>query len=339
MTLREAQRRRRVLTMAALAGGLGLLALAAEFAGHAPAPRSDLTGRPVLPGFTEVRADAREIRVTLADASYSLVAAPEGWQLAEAAGYRIRADRLNELATGLEELTWDAPRTNDPGKLNRIGLGDPREGGNGALVEVIGPGGEIAAALITGRKDEHIYARKPGDRQAFRVTGSLPPLYSPEAWLDLSIIELNADAIAAIRLADEAGATLYLRRNVGENDRAFRPAPPYQAYQLSGRIMTTGPALALTRLQPLGVKPASALQTRPAARHITETFDGLEVDVQAWREPDGLYITLRAVEAGEGAHRAAAINERARGWAFRLSEVDWADFTPRISDIVREPEE
>ncbi len=335
MTVRHEQRQKRVRLMAAIAGGLAVLAIGAEFAGRSPEPRSDLTGRPVLPGFAELRETASEIRITLADESYALAASPDGWSLSEAAGYRIRPDRMNELATGLEELSWDAPRTRDPEKLNRIGLGDPREGGTGALIEVMGADGNVAASLITGRKDGYIYARLPGDPQAFRVTGELPPLYSADAWLDLSILQLSADAVRAIRLTDATGQSLYLRRFTGESDRAFRPAPPFQDYDLVNRLVTTGPALALTRLQPLGVKPATALQTLPVARHITETFDGLEVDVQAWREPDGLYITLRAVEAGEGAHRGAAINARATGWAFRLSEVDWADFTPLVSAIAR----
>ena len=48
------------------------------------------------------------------------------------------------------------------------------------------------------------------------------------------------------------------------------------------------------------------LRTQPVARHITQTHDGLEVDVLAYRERDGYYITMRAIEAGEGAQRAAA---------------------------------
>lgn len=189
-------------------------------------------------------------------------------------GYPIRADRLSDLAGGLETLVWDAPRTRDPAKMNAIGLGDPREGGNGALVEVIGQEGEVSAALLTGRKDEHIYVRRPGEMQAYKVTGSLPPLYTAEAWLDLDIIDLNADAVSAVRLIDASGASLFLQRTIGASDRAFRPAPPQEDFELVNRLVTTGPALALTRFQPVGVKPASSLKTRPIGRHITRPMTG-----------------------------------------------------------------
>ena len=85
------------------------------------------------------------------------------------------------------------------------------------------------------------------------------------------------------------------------------------------------------------MKPASELTTKPVARHITQTHDGLEVDLSAFREPDGFFVTLHAIEAGQSAQRGSTINEKADGWAFQLSEYDWNDFTPAISSIVRPP--
>ena len=61
------------------------------------------------------------------------------------------------------------------------------------------------------------------------------------------------DAVSAVRLTDEAGETLFLQREVGSSDRAFRPAPPFQNYRLTSRLAVTGPAMALTRFLPVGV--------------------------------------------------------------------------------------
>lgn len=334
---RDRERVRRILFLAALAGVLGVLALVSHLGGGAPVQTSERTGQAVFPDFEALRGEASEIRITLADERYTLVATGEGWRLGSREGYPIRQDRLTELAAGMGSLVWDTPRTDDPEKLNRIGLGDPREGGTGALLELIGPDGAPAAALITGRKGDAIYARRPDETTAYRVTGNLPPLYSAEAWLDLGFLDINEEAVSAVRLTDEAGENLFLQREVGSSDRAFRPAPPFQNYRLTSRLAVTGPALALTRFLPIGVKPAASLRTQPVARHITQTHDGLEVDVRAYRERDGYFITLRAVEAGEGATRAEAINAQAAGWAFELNATDWADYTPRVSDIVRPP--
>lgn len=336
-TLRDTQRNRRLMIMGVVAGGLSLIALAASLGGGAAAPSSERTGEAVLPGFEALREEASAIRVTLADESYLLVATGDGWRLGSREGYPIRQDRLAELAGGLGGLVWDAPRTDDPEKLGGLGLGDPRDGGTGALLEVLGADGEPGAALITGRKGDAIYARRPDETQAFRVTGNLPPLYSSEAWLDLGFLDISEDAVSAVRLTDADGQSLFLQRTVGSSDQSFQPAPPYERYRLVSRLAVSGPAMALTRFLPIGVKPAAALRTEAEARHTTQTHDGLEIDVQAYREPDGYFITLRAIEAGEGAQRAAAVNERAAGWAFELTATDWADYTPRVSTIVRPP--
>ena len=332
-----ARRRRTLLILASIAGALTLLAGLNSILQGGRAQLDERMGQPVIEGFAEMRADASEISVQLADDSYTLVRTRNGWAMKEAGGYPVRADRLASLATGLETLSWGEGRTSDPDKFDRIGLSDPREGGSGALLTITDSEGSIAAQIITGRKGDYLYARKPDDVRSYRVIGDLPPLYSRDAWLDLNIIDINSDAVRAIRLTDETGKSLYLKRSVGGSSRSFRPGPPYHEYRLVSRIAASTPALALTRLAPIDVKPASELTTKPVARHITETYDGLEVDLKAYREPDGLFITLRAIEAGEGARRGSTINEKASDWAFQLSEYDWAEFTPRISSIVRKP--
>ncbi|MCA8900750.1 MAG: DUF4340 domain-containing protein [Hyphomonas sp.] len=334
---RSEQRRRRLQLMGAAAFLLTALAIIMSLDLGRAKPDLGRQGQSVLPEFASVRADAAEIRITLADESYKLINSANGWTLDGTSGYPVRADRLAELASGLGALTWGEGRTRDPGKLNRIGLGDPRDGGTGALIEIANENGDVTAAIITGRKGDHLYARRPDEMQAYQVTGDLPPLFNRDAWLDLNIIDINPDAVSAVRLYDRSGESLYLQRAVGTSERNFRPGPPYQDFRLVSRIAASTPALALTRFQPIGVKPASELTTRPAGRHITETHDGLEVDLQAYREPDGFFVTLRAIEAGEGAQRGSTINEKAEGWAFEVSEYDWNDFTPAISTIVRPP--
>lgn len=335
--IRLRQRTRRIQALGAVAGLLTVLAVVLNIGGHDTPQNTGRMGKLVLPAFSGVRADATEIRITLADESYSLINGPDGWTLSGSGGYPVRADRLASLAGGLGELTWSEGRTRDPGKMNRIGLGDPREGGTGALIEIVNEANTVTASLITGRKGPNVYARLPGEEQAFRVNGDLPPLYNHDAWLDLDIIDIHSDAVSAVRLFDARGNSLYLQRSVGSSDRSFRPAPPYQDYRLVSRIAASTPALALTRFRPIGVKPASKLATRPVGRHITETHDGLEVDLQAYKEPDGYFVTLRAIEAGEGAQRGSTINQKASGWAFELTEFDWNEFTPAISSIVRAP--
>ncbi|MGB3627210.1 MAG: hypothetical protein WA989_15365, partial [Henriciella sp.] len=233
-----------------------------------------------------------------------------------------------------ETLSWGERRTSNPERLERLGLGDPRDSGNGVLVEVFASNGAKTADMITGRRGERLYARDPADSVAFRALGDLPPLYTREAWLDLDIVDIDPSTISAVRMTDATGASIYLTREAGSGPRSFTPAPPHQNDRLRSRLAASTPALAISRFAPIDVKPEADLTSRAVARHITQTYDGLEIDLRAWREPDGNWVTLRAVEAGDAARRAQTINDRAEGWAFKLTEYDWQEFTPRVSSIV-----
>lgn len=327
-------RRKSILILTGLAVALWLILGLGALMQGTPSNAHSRMGAPVLDKFGETRVDSQRIRFTLADESYTLNRTASGWTLEETGGYPVRPDRLAELAGGLETLSFDEKRTDDPYKHDRIGLGHPQEDGNGALIEVFGPENELMHSLIIGRKNDTIYVRDPDDVQTYRANGTLPPFYNRRAWLDLGIVEIDPSAIRSARVIDAEGRSLYLRRSEGSDARSFRPAPPNQNDRLISRLAASTTALAITRLTPVDVKPSTDLTTQPIARHISETFDGLEIDLSAYREPFGLWVTVRAVEAGEGARRAAVINEKAEGWAFRVTDYDFQDFTPDVLSIV-----
>lgn len=331
----DTRRRKRVERLSIAAAALWMLLLLMSLFSPSESAVSPRTGDPVLENFSAVRSDTGAIRFTMADATYTLERRGGEWVMADTGGYPIREDRLSTLAEGLETMTWGERRTSDPSRLGQVGLSDPREGGNGVLIEAFASNGSKTAEVITGRRNERLYAREPAETVAFRIDGDLPPFYTREAWLDLDIIDIEPSAISAVRLTDATGEALFLRREPGGGPRSFEPAPPYQNDRLRSRMAASTPALAISRLAPIDVKPASELETRPIARHISQTYDGLEVDLRAWKEPDGFWVTLRAVEAGEGARRAQTINDSAEGWAFELTEYDWREFTPLVSSIVR----
>ncbi|MDJ0919760.1 MAG: DUF4340 domain-containing protein [Henriciella sp.] len=332
--LLDQKRRARVIRLAVVAVVLWLVVFASGWLAPSGTSSHARLGEPVLPGFAETRREAQRIRFSMADDAYTILRTESGWVMEESGNYPIRPDRLSELATGLENLTLDQKRTSDPYKHDGVGVGDPSEGGNGVLIEVFDAEGAQTASLIAGRKNETIYVRDPDEAQAYRTVGSLPPFYNRRAWLDFNIVEIDQSAIRSVRLTDRFGQSVYLRRPPGSDNRSFRPAPPNETDRLISRLAASTTALAVTRLTALDVKPMDMLTSAPVANHISETFDGLEVNLNAYREPDGLWVTLRAIEAGEGARRAATINRKAEGWAFRLSEYDFQDFTPDIASLV-----
>ncbi|MEM9740312.1 MAG: hypothetical protein AAF829_10610 [Pseudomonadota bacterium] len=336
MTVPFAIRRQRGRTLLALCAAsafmAGLLGLQALTSGET-LERHPRSGAAVLAGLDPVASVAR-IDVRLADGSYALVRSGQSWRLDSEVGYPARQDRVGAFLTGLSELSWGAAKTQDPRKLNQLGLADPDSGGNGAEVLLRTEGGDILADFIAGRRDGALYLRNRGEQVSFSAEGDLPPLNSRRSWLDFDVIAMVPDAIAGVVLETPEGERLHLVRQPEGGPRDFIPGPAHTRERLVSRLAAATPALALSRFSPLDVKPDTALETAPLARHTTLTKDGLEVVAEAYEETDGLYLTIRAVEAAEGARRAEDINARALGWAFRLSRYDWGDYTVSISDIV-----
>ena len=328
-------RRRRLLGMGAICTVLiGFMGL--DFLTSQPDTLSHTrSGTPIA--ATNVASNAARISVRLADDGYELIRGGTGWHMDRRDGYPVRDDRIGGFLASLSELSWAEARTQDPRKHDQLGLGDPDNGGSGAEVRVYHETGDTLLSVIIGRRGDTLYARETGDSLAFRIEGELPPLQSRQGWMDFQVIAILPDAIAGVVLTDERGETLHLTRPPDSGPRDFVPAPGFEENRLVNRLAAATPSLALSRFAPLSVKPLTDLETDPISRHVTLTKDGLEVIADAFEEPDGPYLTIRAVEAAEGARRAEAINARAAGWAFKLSRYDWADYTVPISDIVERP--
>lgn len=336
MTPADRQKRRQLLLGLAGLTGLSLVGVGLQTLGTPRTSKAnERSGVPVFSGFRSWRDTLRTVRVRARDTSYTLQREEAGWSLLESGGYPVRDDRVGALLAGLETLSWGEMRTSDPNKLDRIGLGAPEDGGLGAEIGLYRDDGKLAGQLITGRKASQLYGRKPNEVQSWTLLGDLPPVYLRSGWLDLNVVDTRPDVIASVRLKDERGEELVLRREIGGTVRDFEPGQGSGNVELTSRIVASAPALALSRFSPIDVKPSSALQSGPVYKHTTITFDSLEVEVTAYADPDGYFVTLRAIEAGLAADQAASINRRSEGWAFQLEPYDWNDFTMPLSDLIR----
>ena len=151
-----------------------------------------------------------QIEVVVADETYRLIRTDTAWRMDTAQGFPVRADRMRALLVGLDELSWAQPRTQDPRKFDAIGLGDPREGGNGALIILHGENNAQVAQLIAGRRDERLYARRHDEMSAWRVDGKLPPLHGRDGWLDFAVLSMQPETIGAVLIAPAQGEELLL---------------------------------------------------------------------------------------------------------------------------------
>lgn len=331
-------RQRTVVWLAGVAGIAVLLGGLSFLPPGRPASRAEV-GEEVLPGFATQSDKVQLVMVTTGEESYHLVHNADGWVLAEKGSYPVEPERIAELTRALSAIKYARPMTRDDKKFDRIGLGDPMKDGTGALLEVGDGSGTSFAKLIVGYRDGTSYVRMPDDLQAWAVDGAtLPPLQRGARWLELDVVSVAAGQVADVQVRPKAGPA-YRLIPADETGQQFNLAPPYASRRTMASFAPTIAATALSRFAPTDVAPANTVATgEPAGQYIVRTRQGVAIIVQAWRSGDRGWVTIGAA-TGEGATPetkadAEAINARAAGWAFGLTELDWGAFATPLAALV-----
>lgn len=334
----DLQRRKLLLMMA---GGAAVAVAAGAVASlpRLPPPARRETGQAILPGIRDRLAAAGLIMVTTQDESYHIVRDPEGWVIPEKGRYPVREERILALGQALASMAYDRAMTRDPRKFDRLGLGDPGEGGTGALLEAGDGRGDTFAKLIVGRRDGRTYIREPDDLQAWSVTGEdMPPLQRAARWLDLDVVDAAPADILEVRIQPASGRAYRL---VASGDGGYALSPAVLGRAPAAAFMLKLTAEPMTRFAPDDVAPLSDLAgAETAGMHTTVLASGLELRTTAlrWRGRGWVIIEPAAPEGSAAAVQAAvaAMAARTGGWAFGLTESDWGAFATPLDALMAE---
>ncbi len=310
-----AQRRWRVL--AALVLGAGLLCAGAVFVqapGFAPRVLPDLG--PALPGAGRALSRASRIVIETPALTYGLDRTETGWGLDVRQGYPVDPSRMLALTEGLVALTRERAMTRDPGKFERLGVADPRLGGDGARLTLLDREGKELAGLIVGVREGVTYVRDPSADQSWQVRGGLPPLRSPALWLRLDVIDRQASDIASVTVSPEGEEAYDIQAAQGGFVLNTQEGP----VRLSEAGAT--PALALLATDFIDVRPRAGVgELDLFGRHTTVFDDGLSVTLEL-RGGRGQVFALISASGPE----AEALNAQTQDWAYAIAPFNAASF-------------
>lgn len=328
------RRKGRVLSFFLVAGALSAIA-AVTTAIESRSLRGDAASGAVLPNLEAAVADARRIVVTSSEASYQIERIQRGdadvWVMRDRGDYVVANARVEQLINGLEAFRYTRRMTSDPAKYERLGVGDPREGGGGVLVQVEGGRGALLVNLILGIEPGGTYVRRPDEAQAFAAVGALPPLRDPAAWLDLRPLLLAAERLARVEIVPAEGRAYILARDSAE--APWRIATPSLA-PISESVVAAA-AERLTGVEPIDVQTAPAIQGAPRARVRATTFDGVIIDAEIVPNGEAMWLKLVArPQAPEQDAAALEINNRSSAWAYGLSREDVEELAPPLSSLI-----
>jgi hypothetical protein len=305
------------------------------------ASRPDLASGPVVPGLHETIGGGRRITITSSDASYRIERVQRGnesvWVMRDRGDYPVLSARLAQLTAGLEQLQFTRRMTSDPAKFDRLGVGDPRHGGRGVLVQIEDGRGALLVSLILGTVPtagaDVFYVRRPDQNQTWAAQGPLPPLRDVASWLNLRPVDLPVESVVHVEIAPAQGRAYVLDRN--PQDATWRlSSPALQGVQSS----VASAAEEITQLSPVDVQPAPAIQgvARARVRVLTSTGVAIEAEIVESDNRTWIKLVARALVAGNAQQEAAAlaINDRASAWAYALSSAQGDAIAPALSTLM-----
>lgn len=315
---------------------------------------------PLLPGLAEQINDIGWLRLTGpgGEVIATLERGDTRWQLREAGGYPADWERLRSLLVALSEAEIIEPKTANSAYYDRLGVQDvEREDAAGVRVEFAAETG--LPAVIVGNSAQGrdgSYVREQGAAASFLVDRRLELPREREAWMERTVVDIADGEVVEVGIVHPDGEVVAARK-VSADDEDFELQGIPGGREIRSKWTVNSLAGSLSSLTLDEVMHADQFDWSDATRFRLLTADGLEVEVELQRigapapapgqaaaaEQDAvreggeeywLRIDARASEEA-AAERAAAINERTAGWAYRVAKFKYESMTRRMDDLLQ----
>lgn len=286
----------------------------------------------------------------------------DSWVVEEASGYRANWDLLKNLLAGLAQARVIELKTDNPEYYVKLGVEDVTLAeASGVMIEFDENTG--LPAVIVGnnaRARDGQYARLKDSAQSVLLDSSINLPGDPIAWLDREIIDISDAEVVEFGIEHTDGESVKaLKISAGDENFKLQHIP--EGREIKSEYSVNAPANALAALDMEAVTPATELEWKNGVRFVIVTADGLTVDSELisiengdgeesesehWlRLRAGLYTTALGSQAdaaqdhSETTSRAAEINHRVEGWAYRIPKYKYDTMTRRMEDMLASADE
>ena len=311
-----------------------------------------------LPGAAAQVNDIEWLRLTAAGSATVATLKRDGpvWVVEEASAYRADWGRLKTLLTDLSQAEVIEVKTANPEYYPRLGVEEvslPDAGG--VMIEFSADSG--LNALIIGKSAQGRvgqYARLRDSAQSVLIDRRIEVPVQRSDWLDKTIVDISAAEVVEVEINHPDGEAIKaFKYSADDENFKLQDIPEGMEIKSEWTVNTLAGALAALSLE--SVAPDGDFDWNDAVRFKVLTADGLLLELElialnADETTDGEYwIRLQAivyttalessVEAADGASgpgaRAKAINERVRGWAYRIPGYTFESMTRRKDDLLQ----
>lgn len=286
--------------------GLGSAALITTLAAvllvshRQPAGENALGGEYALPELSRQLNDVQSISLKVAEdkTAVTLVKNDQGWVVKEKDAYPADTGKLRELLLKLADARLLEQKTANPERYATLGVTDIQaKDAKGVLI--IPEGLKPPRQLIVGdfnSAGNGTFVRRSDERQSWLVKGNLSVERDPANWLDKTLVDIPTARIAEVIVTKPGNKPMRLFKNQ-PTDEKFQLADLPQGRELQSDTSLYEIASALSGYTLSDVASAQRIPLAEESKLLTAryvTFEGLTLDLKAWRQDDKHYAQMIA---------------------------------------------
>jgi hypothetical protein len=295
------------------------------------------TGQPLLPELQAAANTATQvvIRASGSDEAVTIQRTEDRWTVGERGNYAADVSKLRQLVIALADADVVEEKTSNPEQYEKLGVGDPDNGGTGTKVTISGP--DYAYTVILGNKTQgkFRYVRVDGNPTSYLIDKDPTLPSSADDWLLADILDIAAQRVQKVSISHADGETIVIAKDdQQQTDFVVRDIP--DGRKLSYPTVANGIAGALGALKLEGVRARIAAPATTTVAYAL--WNGVTIGAEVVADGDQSWVSFAATMAGEeagAADEAAAINARLDGWQYRLPEYKQNLLTRRWDDILQ----
>jgi len=311
-------------------------------------------GRPVvLEALAESLDSVSEVRLARGDgAATTLRRRDNGWLVAQR-NYPADPGKLRSLLISLSGLHTIEQKTSDPARYAALHVEDAT-GAQSRSVRIDVVAGPRTWSLLLGKAAEPngSFVRIPGAAAALSAQPRIDADPQPARWIMPGLLDVAADRIEHVSVRPAGGPSYWLARDArGAADLTLHGVPPGR--KPAGPAVADSIAGVLARLNVEEVKERAPGALQQPSQASYRTFEGLQLDLDGYREGTAAWIRVRAsvdpamakrfvpkgpeVKAPDPATEAAAINARAQAFDFQIPVYQYDQIYRPLQDLLAPP--
>jgi hypothetical protein len=293
-------------TLVALGSSAFLVVAAAVYVAKRSSPeRSAPPNQPVLTSLADSLDSVGEVRLSRGDGTATtLQRRDNGWFIAQR-NFPADPAKLRSLLINLSGLRTVETKTSDPARYAALGVEDAT-GAESHSVRIEVVAGAHTWSLLLGKAAEPngSYVRIAGAKAALSVEPRLDADPQPSHWILPQVLDVASDRVQHVAIHPMAGPSYWLARDT-------RAAADFTLHSVpAGRkpaspSMIDGVAGVLAKLNATDVKQRATAPLDHPSQASFRTFEGLQLDLDGYRDGGATWIRIHASEDPATAKRFA----------------------------------